>query len=83
MALVQCVCVCMVGLGVLVKGGRRASAEVVENMASSIHKCANAHPKLHECMCVCICPAAFMCVYRCVRRCVCVHVCACMCVLAS
>lgn len=51
MALVQCVQ--GVGEGGC-KGRRRASAEVVENIASSIHKCANAYPTSHVCVCVCL-----------------------------
>lgn len=52
MALVQCMCLCMhmcVGDSV---GEVGASAEVVENMASSVHKCANAYPTSDVCMCV-------------------------------
>lgn len=37
------------------RGRKRASAEVVENIASSIHKCANAYPPS---MCVCWCMSA-------------------------
>ena len=74
-----CVCVCVcVRVRVCRWGWRRASAEVVENIASSIHKCANAYPTSHVCMCACVCLRMCVCVSVCV--CLSVHVCLCVCV---